>query len=254
MLRRDLAAGEKRAAAALEVELEPAVVQHAVRTGGPTHPSVGARPRQKGAVRVRRIGSGKGDHPTTRIAQGPKPVDRARQGKLRTAESLDEVTATNSARLLHRAQHRVQGGEASGPSLRHDSFAGQDSVALKQNAGRGVQSFRRSCSRADEFRDERPASRGTRLGESRQARPVRGPASDRTEEAERSKRVIRHLARPDQVPERVEDRLLIATATCVVEVAKKARAARLQMLSQALVKLANRRVDGLGDQARCVAA
>src|SRR2546423_1856309 len=67
------------------------------------------RPRDRGAVRVGRIGGGEQkDAAVARasrgVADGTEPIDRARQRELRRPESLDEVAAPDAARLLECAE------------------------------------------------------------------------------------------------------------------------------------------------------
>src|SRR6202049_417563 len=107
---------------------------------------------------------------------------------------------------------------------------------------------------AHKARDKRPAARRARLSEPREPRPVRRIPGSWTQEAQRRERVVRHLARPHQVPERVEDRFLVAAAAGVVEVAEEARAARFEVLAQALMEVTAWRVIRLPGKAWSVTA
>ncbi len=68
------------------------------------------------------------------LAESSQPVHCSGQGELGAAQALDEVTAPDSTRLLHRAQHRIQARESPWPSLARDRLASQDAVALEEDA------------------------------------------------------------------------------------------------------------------------
>src|SRR5439155_1384201 len=72
--------------------------------------------------------------------------------------------------------------------------------------------------------DQRPTAGSAWLRESRQARFSRRPPRKRSEQAERTERVIGHLARPHNVPQRVEHHLFVPAAARAVDVAEEARA------------------------------
>src|SRR6202049_5225293 len=99
-----------------------------------------------------------------------------------------------------------------------------------------MKAFGRGGPAAHKARDKQPAARRARLSEPREPRPVRRLPGSWTQEAQRRERVVRHLARPHQVPERVEDRLLVAASAGVIEVAEEARSARLEVLAQPLMQ------------------
>src|SRR5207342_3662912 len=104
----------------------------------------------------------------------------------------------------------------------------EHAIALQQHACLGMEALGRSGACADQVRDQRPATRGAWLHEAREPRPVRRLSGRGPEKAQRRERVVRHLARPDEVPERIKDYLLVAAAAGAVEVSEKARAPRLE--------------------------
>ena len=92
-----------------------------MRAGDPRGAAAGAlRPRQRGAVRLRRVG--RGEHERLRLLpvarpQLAQPLDRAAERELRAAEALDEVAAPAEAERLERAQLAVDGAVAAGDPL-----------------------------------------------------------------------------------------------------------------------------------------
>ncbi len=80
------------------------------------------------------------------------------------------------------------------------------------------------------------------------------PARRRSEEPQRCKRVVGHLARPDEVPKSVEHGLLVAASTRRIEVAEERGASRTHVLAQAHMQLLNRCVSRIRHETRCVAA
>src|SRR5205823_1260933 len=138
-------------------------------------------------------------------------------------------------------QDRVKGCKAAGPALRQHSFASQNAMALKKGAGGSVKALGGAWIGTPEVGDQRPAAGRPRLGELGQAGPAALAAfRGRSQQAQRRVGVVRDLARPDQVPERVQHSLLVSAAGRGVEVAEEAGALPLQEASNLGVDLAGR--------------
>src|SRR6185503_15468917 len=139
-------------------------------------------------------------------AQLAEPLDRAGQRELRAAESLDEVAAPAGADGLERPELAVDGPVAAGDPLRTDPVARDDSLSLEQELGQRPAIGGRPT-RCEQARGERPESRrrdlagAARAGETPWA-ALRGRHPVATFRAERRPRVVRHLARPDELPQR----------------------------------------------------
>src|SRR5260221_12918550 len=165
-------------------------------------------PAERGAVRVRRIGGGERDHGwlLAGLTHRPEPIDGTRQRELRGTTPCDEVAATHAACLLHRAQYAVDGSEATVGALVLHELAGDDAVPLEelQHARREAlgRCRRRAARRGG---DERPApdelAREAALRRSTPAGVAHGRRPQ--DRAEWVQAVVRHLAGPDEVPERV---------------------------------------------------
>ena len=90
-----------------------------------------------------------------------------------------------------------------------------------------------------EIGDERPAAARPGLGQLGEARPpALATAWWRAQQAQGREGVVGDLAGPDQVPERVQDHVLVSPTGGGVEVAEEARAAAGQVLADALVDFA----------------
>src|SRR5207249_5399278 len=108
--------GLDRAATTVDVQRGDAVDEDDVRPGGPLERATvvlaPTGPRDRGAIRVGRIGGGQQmDRPlgrvTPRFSRGSQAFDRARERELRRSEPIDEVAAPDPSRLLEGAQDRV---------------------------------------------------------------------------------------------------------------------------------------------------
>src|SRR5256885_13931361 len=85
-----------------------------------------------------------------------QPPDRTPDRELRTAESLDEVTAPAEAERLERTQLRVHRAVAAGDSLGANTVAGDDSLPFEEELGK-----RPAIGRfAEQARGARPTSGG----------------------------------------------------------------------------------------------
>ena len=142
-----------------------------------------------------------------RVTQLAQPLDRAGQRELRAAEPLDEVAAAAGADRLERAQLAVDGAVAAGDPLGADAVARHDPLPLEQQLRE-----RASVGRASRRPKSRPASDQRPGG--RTSAPRRGHARSAAAGARRPRHavaalgaqrrpgVVRHLARPDELPER----------------------------------------------------
>ena len=129
-----IAERHQRAAAPLDVERGVAAEQDDVRAGDPGRARARSpRPRQRRAVRLRRVGRGEDERvvlgSTPQLAQ---PLDGAGQRELRTAETLDEVAAPAGADRLEGAQLAVDGAVAARDALAADAVAHDDALPLEQ--------------------------------------------------------------------------------------------------------------------------
>ena len=103
-------------AAPVEPRRQLALHQHGEAPGHPGRTAAAHRlgPRQRGAVRLGRIG-GRQDQGlglVVGLAGRPQAVDRAGQGELGGAETGHEVAAPDLAALLQHLEHAVDTGEA----------------------------------------------------------------------------------------------------------------------------------------------
>ena len=200
-----LAQRHERPAAALDEERGLAAEQHDLRPGHAGGARAGSlRPRQRRAVGLRRIGGG--EHERLRVVLGPElaqPLDRSGKRELGAAESFDEVAAPAGADRLEILQLGVDGAVAAGDPLAADAVARDDSLALEQQLGERAP-VRRS---GEQPVGRRPAPLGRRdrgaAGAREAARPTRGARSlVAATGPQRRPGVVRHLARPDELPER----------------------------------------------------
>ena len=109
-----------------------------MRAGDARRARAGAlRPRQRGAVGLRRVGGGEHERVgvVPALAQLAQPLDRAAERELRAAEPLDEVAAPAEAERLERAQLGVDRAVAAGDALGADAVAGDDPLPLEQQLG-----------------------------------------------------------------------------------------------------------------------
>ena len=171
-----LAQRHERAAAALDEERRLAAEQDDVRTGDARRARARAlRPRQRGPVRLRRVGGG--EHERLRLVAVPRPqlaqpLDRAAERELRAAEPLDEVAAPARAERLERAQLGVDGAVAAGDPLAADAVARDDPLALEQELGERAP-VRLAPAKRPAASDQRPCvavTAAARVREKRRAR------------------------------------------------------------------------------------
>jgi hypothetical protein len=98
-------------------------------------------PLEGGAVRIRGIGRGKHGNLdfVRRRSQRSEQVERARQRKLRGAESGHEVSTAQPAGLLESFQHRVDHAKPAGNRFHVQGFSRHDAVTCEQllRHGRG---------------------------------------------------------------------------------------------------------------------
>src|SRR6202011_2779261 len=62
----------------------------------------------------------------------PKTVDSSWERELRGTAPLHEIPAADSARLLHGAEHWVEGGKPARHTLSSDGFTGEHAVTLEE--------------------------------------------------------------------------------------------------------------------------
>src|SRR6266550_3539227 len=205
---------DQRAAAALDEERGLTAEEDDFRTRDPGCPRPRPfRPRQGRAVRL--CGVGGGEHERVGLValarpQLAEPLDRAAEGELGAPEALDEVAAPAEAERLERLQLAVDGAVPAGNSLCPDAVTGDDPLPLEQQLGEcppirtGPGTWSRD--RAKEALRPRPATlRRGDLGRSaagEAARPtLRLRYAVAATRAQRLPGVVRHLARPDEIPE-----------------------------------------------------
>ena len=134
-----LAQRHERAPAALDEQRCLSAEQDDVRARDARRARARAlRPRNRGSVRLRRIG--RGEHERLRLvalarAQLAQALDRAGQRELRAAEPFDEVAAAADAERLEVAQLAVDGAVAAGDPLAAHAVARDDALALEQQLG-----------------------------------------------------------------------------------------------------------------------
>src|SRR5947209_2430454 len=107
-----------------------------MRTGNTRRPRARApRPRDRSAVRLCRIGGCEDERfrvlAFTR-AQLSQPFDRTREGELRAAESLHEVTATADTECLERAQLSVHRTVTARNPFSAHAVTGDDALPFEQ--------------------------------------------------------------------------------------------------------------------------
>src|SRR3984893_5353030 len=232
-----VAGRQQRPSTALEVEPQFATVEHDIGARRPGHPRLVLGPWNSRSVWARRVGGRQRHDLRVLIARGAEPVDGARKRELQATQAVDEVPPPDLARFLHRPEHRIECGKAAADALRQRRLAGQDAIALQQRARHGVQVFRIGHSWAEQITDQGPAPGRRRWPESHH-RTARVSTRPRPEHAQWEECVVRDLAGPDHVPERVAHRILVARAGRVIEVTEERGAAPLEMFAQAFVDLA----------------
>ncbi len=138
-----------------------------------------------------------------------QPLDRAAERELRAAEALDEVAAPADAERLERPQLAVDRAVAAGDPLGAHAVARDDALPLEQELRERAPVAARSANSA---LGQRPASlrRGDR---GRALRARSGAAAARAcgdavaaRGAQRLPGVVRHLAGPDELPQRGQRR------------------------------------------------
>ena len=206
----------ERAPAALEVERGHPVDEDDVRAGGALQRR-GGRPRRDAARgcaapygfagsaaasrwTARSAGSARG------LAERPQPLDRAGEGELGRAETVDEVAAPDPAGLLQGAEHGIDRREPAVDALAGHAVAGHDPLAIEQRERRGVDPFRRRARRrrrrATSVR--RPPADPARSG---------GPGRRRTSRADRFQRSARSGANVSFVTSPAQTRSQSASRT-----------------------------------------
>ena len=110
-----------------------------MRAGDPCGSRSGPlRPRQCGAVRLRRVRRRQHERLlrlTVLRLQFPQPLDGAAEGELRAAETLDEVAAAAEAERLERLQLTVDRAITAGNAFGADTVADDDALALEHQLG-----------------------------------------------------------------------------------------------------------------------
>ena len=207
----------ERAAATLDEQRRLTAEQHDLRARHACR--AGARalgPRQHGTVRLRRVGGREHERPRRAVAALPaagaflaQALDRARQRELRAAETFDEVAAAADAERLEVAQLPVDGAVPARDPFATDAVAYDDPLPLEQ------QLRERATLRAvgEEAQRGRPAPlrRGdvgaAMAREAARSRSLSLLGRVAPARAERRPGVVRHLARPDELPQRGQRRL-----------------------------------------------
>src|SRR5262245_61934420 len=189
--------------------------QHDVRARDARGACTGApRPRKRGAVRLGRVG--RREHQRLGVlpalAQLAEALDRASERELGTAEPFDEVATATQTERLERTELRVDGAVTARNPLRPDAVARHDPVPLEEEL-RERAPVRRA--------GEEPVGPGPAAG--RRSRPLGPPAgeaarppllpraAEATRRPERRPGIVRHLARPDEIPERGQCQGLVET-------------------------------------------
>ena len=196
------------------------------------------------AVGLRRVGRGKDERfglLALARAQLPQPFHCAAERELRAAEPLDEVAASADAERLERLQLAVHRAVAAGDPLGADAVARDDPLALEQQLGESA-AIGRCRRKSRSVSDQRPcvavipAERAAREA----ARAALGPRNAVAAAGpQRRPGVVRHLARPDEIPERGQ-RLLGLEPGRREEVEPELRTAS-ERLADLVVRLALRR-------------
>ena len=200
-------------------------------------------PGKSRAVWVRRIGRRQHlglHHRRGDVDQRAHPIDRPRQCKLRAAETVDEVPAPATTRLLHHLQDGVDASEPTKDTLACDRPARNDAVTLQQ-----LLSQCRRLTRGIDLlaRNEAPASLGRRGAEARRKRraasaPRRSRsgtvASSRDECPHRPERVVGYVTRPDEFPQRQQQLLVVRRAGCRRDLPEEHRSTACQRIGDLL--------------------
>ena len=178
-----------------------------------------------------------------RFADSSQAIERARQRELRGTQTVDEVAAPDPPGVLERAEDRVDPGEAAIDPFAGHGFAGQHPVAFQQRQGLRVQAFRRG--QLGRGFHERPSTRRLGWTERGQAtrprpRPVAAGRALPAQGPEGRERVVRDLADPDEIPQRVEHRSIRPTPSRGVDLAVEARSSASQVFADQVVALALR--------------
>ena len=142
-----------------------------------------------------------------------QPLDGAGKRELRPAETLDEVPATARPEGLERAELAVHRAVAAAHALAAHPVARHDPLALEEKLRQGA-AIRLV---GEERSGERPATLRRRGSRHSCAREPSRPPVDRRKvvppgRAERRPGVVRHLAGPDEVPERRQGCLPVEAA------------------------------------------
>ena len=118
--------------------------------------ALAAWPGQCRAVGIRRVGGGEHQRERflRRLAEGAQPLFRARHRELRAAQAGDEISAASAAGVLHRLEHRVDGGKSAGNLFGLRGFASDDPMPGEQRLRQRRGAFGRGPTR---FGQERPA-------------------------------------------------------------------------------------------------
>ena len=204
-----IAQRDERAAAALDEQGRPAAEQDDIGAGDASRACARPlRPRQDGSVRLRRIGGGEHERLVLVVLarpQLPEALDRAAERELGAAETLDEVAAPAETERLERLQLAVDRAVAALDPLSADTVARDDPLPLEQELGECA-AVLVAC---EEAIGERPSALRRRVpgatGPRESARPPFYPRRRKaTPRPERLPGVVRHLARPHEIPERRE--------------------------------------------------
>ena len=217
--------GLERGAAALQVQRRDPVDEHDVRAGRalerPAVVVAAARPRQRGAVRVGRIGRREqvrlGSAPPASPARGRRAVDRARRpartGRPRARRRSSRAGSGPPPRAPA-APGRPRRSRPRSPPTRPP----RGSATPCRSSSASAAAWSRSVGVAvagGSTSDQRPAASG---GPSAVSRPGRAAAIAAAagplpaQGTQRRERVVRDLAGPHQVPQRVEDLAVRAAA------------------------------------------
>ena len=185
-----------------------------------------------------------------RLADGAQPVERARERELGGTESVHEVAAPDAAGLLEGAEHGVHRAEPALDPLADHCLAGEHAVPFEQGKALGVEPLRRG--RGGRFHERPPTCRLGRAERGQAARPLprvpTGPLpAQRTQGREG---VVRDLAGPHEVPQRVEHLAVGAAAGGRVDLAVERGAAAGQVLADRVVARAGGPLGLVGGRGR----
>ena len=184
------------------------------------------------------------------LARRAQAIHGTRQRELRRPETGDEVAAPDPARILHRFQNPVRRGETAAHPLRTHDLACKDPVSFEQLSDLRGRALGRRDRRVPRGLGEGPPSGDViSHGEALEAADVHRPADRigsarpakrRQESAHRVEAVVRDLACPDEVPQRVAELGRESAARRGEELWEERRASRLQHLAKAIVDRAVR--------------